>query len=91
MAPRGTPAKTSWLGTPPRRDEALTLPEAAALRGLTLRTLQAAAKSGALRARRFGGKVWATTLRDVDEWVRDSRHRPGPPPRTRTGSGGRGD
>jgi hypothetical protein len=61
--------------------ELVTLPQAAAARGLRVRTLQAAAASGQLRARRFGGKVWATTLLDVDAWLRNAQHRPGPRPR----------
>jgi hypothetical protein len=55
------------------------LKEAAALKDVNLRTLQAAAKSGALTARRVAD-VWVVRLSAVDRWVKQAQHRPGPPP-----------
>lgn len=58
----------------------MTLAQAAALRGVNLRTLQAAALKGTLPARKFGD-VWATTLPHVDAWLKNAKHRPGPLPK----------
>jgi hypothetical protein len=54
-----------------------SLQEVAEQRGLELRTLQAAAKSGRLRARKVAG-VWLVRVGAVDRWLADAPHRPGP-------------
>jgi excisionase family DNA binding protein len=57
----------------------LTLAQAAARYGQPRRTLQAAVTRGHLVARRLG---WLWVVRDsaVERWLREGKHRPGPPP-----------
>jgi hypothetical protein len=65
----------------------ISLQDAADARGLRLRTLQAAAKRGRLKARRVAG-VWLVTLPAVDRWLANAEHRPGPKPGSIHGNGG---
>jgi hypothetical protein len=55
----------------------MTLTEAAAARGLNRRSLNHAVLTGKVPGRRVG-PVWVVRLEDVDAWLADAGHRPGP-------------
>lgn len=53
------------------------LQQAAELTGESRRTLAYAAGAGHLKARRIG-KMWVTTVADVQRWQETGKHQPGP-------------
>jgi len=56
------------------REELISLSEAAAISGLSLKHLGLLARDGKLRARKIG-RNWVTTRKAVKEYLRDSQMR----------------
>jgi len=56
------------------REELISLSEAAAISGLSLKHLGLLARQGKLRARKIG-RNWVTTKKAVAEYLRDSEKR----------------
>jgi hypothetical protein len=71
---------TSLAPAPPDRLTLRPLVELAAATGVSRYTLAYAARTGAMEAQRLGSQ-WVSTLAAVEAWLKDSRHRPGRPPR----------
>jgi excisionase family DNA binding protein len=59
------------VGRPLDREELISLSDAAALSGLSLKHLGLLARQGKLRARKIG-RNWVTSKEAVEEYVRDS-------------------
>ena len=64
------------------REELISLSEAAAISGFTLKHLGLLARTGKLRARKIG-RNWVTTREALEEYLRDSYQRSRDPYKTR--------
>jgi excisionase family DNA binding protein len=74
--------RAAGAGRREERDVEQALGDLAARFGVSRRTLNQAALTGQLPARRTG-KIWLTTPAAVDAWLKASRHRPGRTPQRR--------
>jgi hypothetical protein len=75
--------RAAGAGRREERDVEQALGDLAAHFGLSRRTLNQAALTGQLPARRTG-KIWLTTPAAVEGWLKAARHRPGRTPQRRT-------
>jgi excisionase family DNA binding protein len=74
--------RAAGAGRREERDVEQALGDLAARFGVSRRTLNQAAITGQLPARRTG-KIWLTTPAAVDAWLKAARHRPGRTPQRR--------
>jgi len=61
--------------------EYVTVEQAAAALGLSVRAIRARIARGDMRAERLGQRVWAIPLAEIERWRDLGRQKPGPKPR----------
>jgi len=64
--------------------EYVTVEQAAAALGLSVRAIRARIGRGDMRAERLGQRVWAIPSAEVERWRALGRQKPGPKPRHET-------